>query len=373
MNKEERKSILDDDKFEYDNADYLTVFQRIIETIRPLDEAAVQRAAMHLDSLTKPQGSLGKLEHIAQQLAGIKGNIVSDLGKKAIVVMASDHGVCEEGVSAFPQEVTRQMVMNMLQGGAAVNVLAKHAGADVVCVDIGVKGELDHSDLIVAKVREGSGNIMREQAMTEKEALQAIVTGAHIVKQLSQQGYGLIGTGEMGIGNTTPSSAMLAVYTGISLEQAVGKGTGIDTSQLAHKREVIRQAISLHQPNGADGLEVLIKLGGLDIAGLTGVILGAAACRIPVVIDGFISTAAALTAARIAPDSRGYMIFSHLSSESGHVHMLKDVEYEPILQMEMRLGEGTGAALVFPLIEASVKIMNEMATFERAGVSGKPE
>lgn len=373
--------------------DLLSEFHDRISTISHLDEEAEARAGKHLDALTKPPGSLGKLEQIAIQLAGISRELMPNLGKKAIVVMAGDHGVCEERVSAYPQEVTAQMVLNFLNGGAAVNVLAKHAGAEVVCVDIGVKGELSHPGLVSAKVRKGTGNLRREPAMTKAETLRALLIGMKLADELADEGYGLLGTGEMGIGNTTSSSAILAVLAGIPLEEAVGKGTGIDERQLAHKRDVIRAAIELHgfqigeiaHLSGEDAkvsehgamalqehaLEVLQKLGGLEIAGLTGVILGAAARRVPVVIDGFISTAAALAASRLHPLARGYMIPSHLSAEPGHLRMMKAAELEPILQMDMRLGEGTGAALAFPIVESAVKIMAEMATFESAGIAGK--
>ncbi|WP_405080248.1 nicotinate-nucleotide--dimethylbenzimidazole phosphoribosyltransferase [Paenibacillus chitinolyticus] len=343
--------------------------QDVIGAIRPLRQEAKDAASVHLDNLTKPPGSLGKLEDMARQLAGITGEVMPDMSRKAIVVMAADHGVCEEGVSAFPQEVTRQMVMNFLQGGAAVNVLARHAGAEVVCVDIGVNADLEHPDLFTRKVRKGTANMAREAAMTREEALQAIRAGIEVADELAGRGVRVLATGEMGIGNTTASSALLSVLGGIAVEDAVGRGTGIDDARWLHKQEVVRRAIEVNKPDADDALDVLAKVGGLEIAGLTGVILGAAKNACPVVIDGFISSAAALVASRLAPESQPYMIASHQSHEQGHGRMLEAVGLSPMLHMDMRLGEGTGAALCFTLMDAAGKIMREMASFESAGVS----
>ncbi|MFD7524238.1 nicotinate-nucleotide--dimethylbenzimidazole phosphoribosyltransferase [Paenibacillus chitinolyticus] len=343
--------------------------QDVIGSIRPLRQEAKDAASVHLDNLTKPPGSLGKLEDMARQLAGITGEVMPDMSRKAIVVMAADHGVCEEGVSAFPQEVTRQMVMNFLQGGAAVNVLARHAGAEVVCVDIGVNADLEHPDLLSRKVRKGTANMAREAAMTREEALQAIRAGIEVADGLAGRGVRVLATGEMGIGNTTASSALLSVLGGIAVEDAVGRGTGIDDARWLHKQEVVRRAIEVNKPDADDALDVLAKVGGLEIAGLTGVILGAAKNACPVVIDGFISSAAALVASRLAPESQPYMIASHQSHEQGHGRMLEAVGLGPMLHMDMRLGEGTGAALCFTLMDAAGKIMREMASFESAGVS----
>jgi nicotinate-nucleotide--dimethylbenzimidazole phosphoribosyltransferase len=283
--------------------------------------------------------------------------------------MAGDHGVCEEGISAFPAEVTPQMVLNFLGGGAAVNVLARHAGADVVCVDIGVNADLAHPDLVSRKVRKGTSNIARGAAMSREEAVLAIQIGYDLVTELAANGTRVFATGEMGIGNTTPSAAILIALAGLSPEQAVGRGTGIDDARLLHKRSVIERALQVNAADPADPLDVLAKLGGLEIAGLVGVILGAAANRAVVVIDGFISSAAALVASRLAPLSVHYMIASHMSLEQGHTRMLEAVGLSPMIQMDMRLGEGTGAVLCFHFIDAAGKIMREMATFESAGVS----
>jgi len=340
-----------------------------IARIAPLDNQSIAAARAHLDRLTKPQGSLGKLETVACRLAGMIGQRIPEPGGKAVVVMAGDHGVSAEGVSAYPAEVTRQMVLNFLAGGAAVNVLARQAGADVVCVDIGVNADLAHPRLYSRKVRKGTGNIAREPAMTREEAVSAVRAGIAMIDELVGQGYGLFATGEMGIGNTTPSAAMLCAFTGTEPEAAVGRGTGIDDAAWRRKVEVVRRALAVNAPRIDDPLDVLAKLGGLEIAGLVGVVLGAAIHRRPVVIDGFISSAAALAACRIAPSAANYMIASHLSQEPGHAILLREMGLEPMIMLDMRLGEGTGAVLGFMLIEAALNIMREMATFESAGIS----
>ncbi|WP_127531729.1 nicotinate-nucleotide--dimethylbenzimidazole phosphoribosyltransferase [Paenibacillus kobensis] len=350
------------------NENCLSLANRI-GRVRPLDEQAMQMADSHLANLTKPPGSLGKLESIARQVAGITGVIQPDLSKKAIIVMAADHGVCEEGISAFPAEVTPQMVMNFLSGGAAVNVLARQAGADVCCVDIGVNAELDHPDLYKRKLMHGTNNMAKGPAMDHATTVRAMLVGIELVEELYSKGYRLFATGEMGIGNTTASSAVMTVLTGCPLENTVGRGTGINDERLAHKIGVIRRAIETNNPNPEDPFEVVAKVGGLEIAGLAGVIIGAAAKRCPVVIDGFISSAAALVAAKLSPDSVSYMIGSHLSEEFAHGQLLKEIGLSPVIHMEMRLGEGTGAALCLHLVEAAQRIMKEMATFDSAGVS----
>lgn len=341
----------------------------VIGNITALDEPAMLRAEHHLLSLTKPPGSLGKLEDIATQIAGITGQLYPDLSHKAIIVMAADHGVCEEGVSAFPAEVTPQMVLNFLAGGAAVNVLARQAGADVRCVDIGVNADLNHPQLISRKLMHGTNNIAKGPAMTRETALEAILVGVEVVEQLWEDGYRIFATGDMGIGNTTASSAVLSVLGGGSPEDAAGRGTGIDDERLKHKMAVIRRAIETNHPDASDPIDVLSKVGGLEIAGLAGVIIGAAARRCPVVIDGFISSAAALIAAALCKDAIPYMIGSHLSNERAHGQLLQHIGLSPVIHLSMRLGEGTGAALCFHFIEAAQRIMREMATFDSAGVS----
>lgn len=348
-----------------------SVLEQTVGRIRALDEGAMRDAEHRLDRLTKPPGSLGRLEEIARQAAGVTGLLNPDLSRKAVVVMAGDHGVCAEGVSAFPAEVTPQMVLNFLNGGAAVNVLSRHVGADVVCVDIGVNADLSHPDLVVRKVKYGTANMASGPAMTREEAVRAVEAGIEIVEGLAGDGYRMFATGEMGIGNTTPSSALLTALTGADIEAAVGRGTGIGDETLRRKRDVIGRALRVNRPDADDPLDVLAKVGGYEIAGLVGVILGAAANRCPVVVDGFISSVAALVASRIAPVAKGFMLPSHLSHERGHRLLMEHLGLRPILQMDMRLGEGTGAVMTFPIVEASMKLMNEMATFESAGVSGK--
>lgn len=346
--------------------------KKTIENIEPLNEAAMELARKRQDQLTKPQGSLGILEELSIQMAGIQGSEFPAISKKVIIVMAGDHGVVAEGVSAFPQEVTPQMVANFAAGGAGINVLSRHVGAEVRVVDIGVAASCkDIPGVTHRKVRPGTANMTQGPAMTREEAAACVRAGIEIAKQAVKDGADLLGTGDMGIGNTTPSSAILTVYSGASLEHTVGRGTGIGASALEQKREAVRRAIEVNQPDAADAIDVLAKVGGLEIGGLAGVILGAAACRVPVVIDGFISTAAAIIAAAFCPASKDYMIASHVSVEPGHKLMLEELGLKPMLFMNMRLGEGTGAALASGLVEASCKVLSEMATFGEAGVSEK--
>lgn len=340
-----------------------------IDSIPPFNAEAASRAEKHSDQLTKPPGSLGKLEAIAAQLAGATGELWPDLSKRAVIVMAGDHGVCEEGVSAFPQAVTPQMVHNFLNGGAAVNVLARQAGADVVCVDIGVAAELKHDLLVSRKVVWGTRNMAKEAAMTRSEAVDALLTGIAIVEEQIAGGTRLFATGEMGIGNTTASAAITSVLANLEPELTVGRGTGINDDILVHKVEVVKRAIIWNKPNPDDPIDVLAKVGGAEIAGLVGVIIGAAANRCPVVIDGYISTTAALVASKLAPRTIPYMLASHLSHEQGHSKLMEAIGLSPLVHLEMRLGEGTGAVLCFHLLDASLRLMQEMATFESAGVS----
>ncbi|MNJ48091.1 Nicotinate-nucleotide--dimethylbenzimidazole phosphoribosyltransferase [compost metagenome] len=345
----------------------------VIKLISPLQGEASASAAEHLDRLTKPPGSLGKLETLAVQLAGITGQVRPSFDKRAIIVMAADHGVCEEGISAFPAEVTPQMVLNFLAGGAAINVFARQAAADVLCVDIGVNAELSHPDLLVRKIRMGTANMAVRPAMSRAEAEAAVLAGIAVVKEAVNKGTTLFVTGEMGIGNTTASAAVMSVLTGIAPMECVGRGTGIDEPTLRHKASVVERAIALNQPDAQDPLDVLSKVGGLEIAGLTGVILGAAAHRCPVVIDGFISSVAALIAKGLCAEAVNYMVASHHSQEPGHIQVLRELGLSPMLELDMRLGEGTGGALALHLIDGACRIMKEMATFESAGISsGEP-
>ncbi|MHA6484275.1 nicotinate-nucleotide--dimethylbenzimidazole phosphoribosyltransferase [Paenibacillus sp. strain BS8-2] len=352
-----------------DKMDREQLLMERIAAIPAFDTQAAEQAQQHSNQLTKPPGSLGKLEEMAATLAGINGGLWPDLSRRAVIVMAGDHGVCEEGVSAFPAAVTPQMVINFLNGGAAVNVLSRQANAEVVCVDIGVAAELSHPELISRKVVYGTNNMARGAAMSREEALQAIWTGIDIVDEKVRQGLRMFATGEMGIGNTTASAAIASVLGGLAPDTMVGRGTGIGDVVLAHKIEVVRKAIAINDPRPDDPLDVLAKVGGAEIAGLVGVIIGAAANRCPVVIDGFISSAAALIASRLAPASLQYMLASHLSHEHAHGALLHVIGLSPLIHLEMRLGEGTGAVLCFHLIDAALNLMQEMATFDSAGVS----
>jgi nicotinate-nucleotide--dimethylbenzimidazole phosphoribosyltransferase len=290
---------------------------------------------------------------------------------KIIFTFAGDHGVTEESVSAFPRDVTPQMVYNFLRGGAGVNVLARHVGARVIVVDIGVDHDFEPSEgLEIRKIGRGTRNMTKGPAMTRDEAERALLAGVEMVEKY-REGLDIIGTGDMGIGNTTPSSAIVAVMTGTDPEKVTGRGTGIDEASLANKVDVIRRAIAVNRPDPADPLDVLAKVGGYEIAGIAGLVLGAALHRIPVVIDGFISTAGALIAAELNPLVKKYLIAAHQSVEIGHRKMLERLEQRPLLDLNLRLGEGTGAALGISLVEAGVKILTEMATFASAGVSEK--
>jgi nicotinate-nucleotide--dimethylbenzimidazole phosphoribosyltransferase len=343
-----------------------------LNKIEPADKDIIELAHKRQDSLTKPRGSLGKLEDVSVRIAGMRRCITSTLDNSAIVVMAADHGVAEEGISAYPQEVTRQMVFPFLSGCAAVNVFARHVGARVVVVDMGVIGGFEpHPLLECQSIGFGTANMAKGPAMTLKQATDAIEAGIAVIEDQIAKGLDIVGTGDMGIGNTTAASAICAAITGRPVAEVTGKGTGIDDKQLLHKIAVIERALDINHPDGKDGIDVLSKVGGFEIGGLAGVILGAAANRIPVVIDGFISGAAALIAYKLSPLVKDYLVASHLSEERGHRVMLNYMELTPLLDLGMRLGEGTGAALGISLVEASVKILREMKTFDEAGVSDK--
>jgi len=346
------------------------MYLEAIQEIEPLDEGAMSAARQRQDNLTKPQGSLGRLEELSIKVAGIRGQVIPRLEHKAIVTMAADHGVVAEGVSLFPQEVTALMVQNFLHGGAGINVLARQVGARLVVVDMGVATDLEpHSNLVLRKVAYGTRNMALGPAMTREEALQAIEAGILILEEELEKRLDIVGTGDMGIGNTTASSAIAAAITGESVAQVAGRGTGIGDRQLSHKAKVIERALRVNQPDAADPLDVLAKVGGFEIGGLVGVMIGAARHRIPIVIDGFISGAAALIATRMAPKLGDFLIAGHVSAERGHRVALKHLGLEPLLDLEMRLGEGTGAALAFFIIEAALRTLAEMATFAEAGVA----
>jgi nicotinate-nucleotide--dimethylbenzimidazole phosphoribosyltransferase len=341
-----------------------------IASIPHLSSRWREQAYSRLNCLTKPLGSLGRLEEIAARLVTIREEEYPDCSNKVIFTLAADHGVTEEGVSAYPKAVTRQMVLNFLSGGAAINVLCRQFGIEVVIVDVGVDAETeDLGGLVQMKVRRGTSNMASGPAMSRAESCRALQAGMALSERAERDGKQLVGTGEMGIGNTTAASALTAVLCGKSVAEVTGKGTGLDDTALRRKIEIIDRSLRLNQPDASDPIDVLSKVGGLEIAGLAGLALGAAARRIPVVIDGFISTAAAAVASAIEPRVKDFLFASHLSSEPGHAALLKLLGLEPILQLNMRLGEGTGAALAMPILEASVKLLKEMATFSSAGVS----
>ena len=343
---------------------------QILKKIKPLDEKAMEAALARQDELTKPKGSLGRLEELSIKIAGIKGKIVPGFDHKAIVTMAADHGVVSEGVTLYPQEVTRQMVFNFLSGGAGINVLARFIGArDNVYRSWSRDRFEPHPNLICKMIDFGTKDITKGAAMTRQQAMDAIESGIEMVESEIIKGLDIVGTGDMGIGNTTASSAICAAITGESVEKVTGRGEGIDDEQLAYKVKVIQKALERNTPDPQDPIDVLSKVGGFEIGGLAGVMLGAAAQRIPVVIDGFISGAAALIATGLAPELKDYLIAGHLSAESGHRVLLEYLGLTPLLSLEMRLGEGTGAALGMAIVEAAVKTLAEMATFGEAGVS----
>ncbi len=343
-----------------------------LNTITPVDESRACEIQKRLDCKTKPPGSLGRLEELAKRVCLITGNEYPDVSRKVIFVFAGDHGVADELVSAYPKAVTAQMVLNFINGGAGVNVLGRHAGADVIVTDIGVDHEFGLVEgLRNAKVGRGTNNIARGPAMSRTDCVRAIEVGIGLTNEFADRGYGILGTGDMGIANTTPSSALAAAYTGLSAADVTGYGTGIGEERFAAKVEVIKRALAANPPDADDPLGTLASLGGYEIAGIAGVVLGAAARKLPVVVDGFISTAGAVAACRIKLEVKGYIIAAHKSVERGHIAMLKLLGQRPLLDLDMRLGEGTGAALGMIIVEAGVKVLREMATFGEAGVDGE--
>jgi len=346
--------------------------ESLIARVEALDADSMRMARARQDLLTKPQGSLGRLEALSIQIAGMTRQSQPQVHQKVVVVMAGDHGVVQEGVSAYPQAVTPQMVLNFLSGGAAINVLSRHVGARVVIVDMGVACDIPaHPDLLVKKVAYGTQNIATGPAMNRQQAEQAILTGAAIVESEIARGLDILATGDMGIGNTTPSAAIAAAVTGKPAGEIVGRGTGVDDDGLKRKVAAVERALRVNQPAPNDGLDLLARVGGFEIGGLAGAILGAVANHRPVVIDGFISTAAAIIAVLLAPQVKNYLIAAHTSQELGHRAMTEWLGLTPLLDLQMRLGEGTGAVLAMSLVEAACKILNEMATFGEAGVSEK--
>jgi nicotinate-nucleotide--dimethylbenzimidazole phosphoribosyltransferase len=348
--------------------------EEIAERIQPPDRSLRDRAQARLDRLTKPPGSLGRLEDLAAHYVMLTGELKASLPRAAVFTFAADHGIAKDGVSAYPQEVTAQMVLNFLRGGAGVNVLARHIGADVRVVDIGVASELPAlPGLIHRRVASGTNSFLHGPAMTEDQARQAVEVGIALATEAVREGIGVLGTGDMGIGNTTPSAAITAVFTDEPVASVTGRGTGIDDVTMRHKIAVIEQSLAKHRPDPNKALDVLTKVGGFEIAGLAGLIIGGAAARVPIMLDGFISGAAALIAVGLAPICRDYLIASHRSVERGHEAVLAHLQLTPLLDLQLRLGEGTGACLGIGLLQAAIKIYSQMATFDEAGVSGAEE
>ena len=344
----------------------MELYEKIKAGIKPAYEDSMKKAAERLDKLAKPIGSLGKLEDLAVKISGMTGKQNNSFEKKVTIIMAADNGVAEEGVSACPQAVTTIQTINFLKGVTGVCVLSKHAGADIRVVDIGVASDLEYPGLINRKIRKGTSNMAKGPAMSREEAVKAIETGIEMVSQLVKEGYSLFGTGEMGIGNTSTSSAVAMTFLGCSAEETVGKGAGLTEEGYNNKKSVIKKAINVNKPDPKDPIDVLSKVGGFDIAGMTGCFLGAAYYRVPIVVDGFISAAAALTAYRINPMVKDFIIPSHCSEEPGYKKAMGEIGIKPMLDLNMRLGEGSGCPLAFNIIEAAEVVISEMATLDEA-------
>lgn len=342
--------------------------QKVLEQIKPVTEERLAEIQSRIDRQAKPVGSLGRLEEFARRYVAITGR--EDVRAKRVYTFAGDHGVTEEGVSAFPQEVTPQMVFNFVDGGASINALARHAGAEVLVVDMGVATDFeDLPGLIKRKIAKGTANFTKGPAMTHEQALQSLLTGVEMARQAKADSVDLVGTGDMGIGNTTPSAALAACICSLPIEQVTHRGTGIDDEGLARKIVAISKGLEVNQPDASDAVDVLAKVGGFEIGGIAGLVLGCAAEGIPVVVDGFISTAGALLACELHPNVRDYIFAAHQSVEIGHQHMLQKIGQQPMLDLGLRLGEGTGGALAMTLIEGGLQVLRDVLTFDEAGVS----
>ncbi len=348
----------------------MSLLQRTCASVVPACRAAAVQAQARMDGKTKPRGSLGRLEDLACRLASIGRTADPPLPIPAVVLMAADHGCAEEGVSAYPQEVTAQMVRTFAGGGAAINVLARQQQARVIVVDMGTKFPLDGVEGVRSgRLGPGTANLARGPAMDRETAIRGLEYGIVLAAELHEAGAGVLAVGEMGIGNTTSASAVTAALLGQPPEQVTGRGTGIDDERLRRKAAVVARALAVNRPDPADALDVLAKVGGFEIAGLAGVVLGAAARKVPVVLDGFITGAAALAAAGLCPAARDYLVAAHRSAEPGHAFILRHLDLRPLLDLDMRLGEGTGAVLALNLVAASLRLLREMATFQTAGVT----
>ena len=348
----------------------MELIEKSIAAIQPLNRAVFDQADERLANQARPAGSLGMLEPVSARLAAIFGTLDVRLDSKVIITCAGDHGVTEEGVSLFPQEVTPQMVFNFVNGGASINVLGKHAGARVIAADLGVNFDFE-PDLPIfhKKIAKGTANLARVPAMSREDAVRSVEAGIEIVNELIADGpLDMLGTGDMGIGNTTPSSAVIAAFSGIEVEKLTGRGTGIDDDALANKIRVIEDALKLHRPDPGDPLDVLAKVGGFEIGGLSGLVIGAAAAGVPVVCDGLIATAGALIACELAPAAKNYLFASHRSVEVGHRFMHKRLGVEPLLDLQFRLGEGTGAAVAMELLDAATRVLCDIKTFEEVAI-----
>jgi len=349
----------------------MKLLNKTIESIQPVDQAFIKKAYERLDNQARPNGSLGKIELMAARLAGIYQQIDIHLENKMIVVCAGDHGVCEESVSRFPSDVTPQMVLNFIQGGASINVLARDAGASVRVADLGVNYSFDRNlPLFHKKIEYGTHNFSKTTAMTKDQAISSIEAGIEIVDELMREkAIHVLGTGDMGIGNTTPSTAIIACYSDYPVKQLAGKGTGIDDLGLERKIQIIENSIKMHRPDPSDPIDVLHKVGGFEIGGLCGLVLGAAVHKIPVICDGLISTAGALLAVELCKTAKDYLFASHQSVEIGHRYMLTHLNLDPLFQLDFRLGEGTGAALGMKLMDAATRVLAEIKTFDETGIA----
>lgn len=349
----------------------MMTLEELLGGIRKTSKEMERKAWERLNAQIRPRGSLGELETIGARLAGIQQTMFPCVDRKIIFTMAGDHGVAKEGVSAYPQEVTAQMVFSFTKGWASINVLANHVGAVVRVVDCGVASDLPpHWDVINRKIGRGTASIVRGPAMTREDGVRAILNGAMLVMDaVRNEGYQIVGTGDMGIGNTTPSTAIVAAFSGKRVRDLTGRGTGIDDDTHERKIAVIEKSLAINRPNPCEPLDVLSKVGGFEIASLAGAVLGSAHAGVPVVCDGFIATAGALVACRMAPAAKDYLFVSHRSQEVGHSTMIELLGLRPILDLNMRLGEGTGSALAMNIMEAATKVLKEIRTFEEAGVT----
>ena len=348
------------------------LIQRTVSAIHPVSSPELQQAIQHrLDNLTKPRGSLGQIEQLALRYGLARGIANLKLQRKSMYVFCADHGITAEGVSAYPSAVTVQMVRNFVRGGAAINVMCRQFGIETAVVDMGINGPVEPGTLD-CRIALGTRNWLHQPAMTEDQAVQSVEAGIKLATWAASTAD-VLGVGEMGIGNSTTAAAVFSAFSGIDPQLTVGLGTGVTADVLVRKAEVVRQALRLHSPAASDPIGILAAVGGFDIGGMCGFVLGAAAQRVPVVMDGFITGAAGLMAQALCPHVRDYLFFSHVSAESGHARMLEFLEARPLLSLDLRLGEGTGAALGISLIETAVRIYTEMATFSEASVSNKPE